>query len=84
MRYPDNIFGLWEDSETSFREFVAILNCHHPQIKLKYNLQKQKVKFLDMEVFFTLPLGGVSKNIATKVYFLPLFRRVQYQTQNEL
>ena len=51
----------------SFNEFVAILNSHQPQIKLKCNLQS--VKFLDTEVFFTPVLGGVNKRLATKVYF---------------
>lgn len=69
LRYLDDIFDLWADSETSFRVFVAVLNSHHPQIKLKCNLQKQKVEFLDTEVFFTPVLGGGSTNIATKVYF---------------
>lgn len=69
LRYLDDIFDLWADSETSFRAFVALLNSHHPQIKLKCNLQKQKVEFLDTEVFFTPVLGGGSTNIATKVYF---------------
>ena len=42
LRYLNDIFGLWADSETSLREFIAVLNSHHPQIKLKCNLQKQK------------------------------------------
>lgn len=52
LRYLDDIFGLWADTETAFKQFVEILNGHHPKIELKCNLQKQKVEFLDTQVFF--------------------------------
>lgn len=54
--------------EASFRDFVAVLNSHHPQIKLKCNLQNQQVKFLDTVVFFTPILASGNKKLATKVY----------------
>lgn len=69
LRYLDDIFGLWADTEESFVEFVSVLNSHHPQIKLKCNLQKTKVEFLDTEVFFAPVWHRDCKKLATKVYF---------------
>lgn len=52
MRYLDDIFGICIHSEEDFHQFVAILNNHHRMIKLKANLQKEKIEFLDTEVYF--------------------------------
>ena len=66
--YLDDIFGLWEKSETEFHHFIHILNSHHPRIKLKHTLHLQEVPFLDTIVFFTEARDGY-KTLATKVYF---------------
>lgn len=39
--YLDNIFGLWDGSESEFLTFLHTLNPHHPKIKLKHNLNAQ-------------------------------------------
>ena len=67
-RYLDDIFGLWDKSETDFNHFIQILNSHHPRIKLKHTLHLQQVPFLDTVVFFTDTKDG-HKALATKVYF---------------
>ena len=51
--YLDDIFGLWDKSETEFHNFIHILNSHHPRITLKHTLHLQRVPFLDTIVFFT-------------------------------
>ena len=87
LRYLDDIFGLWVGTETSFLEFFSVLNEHHPSIKLKYNLQKERVEFLDTVVFFMPSRNGLTKNLATKVYFKPtdrhaLLHRKSYHPQH--
>ena len=68
FRYLDDIFGLWDKSETEFNQFIHILNTHHPRIKLKHTLHLQQVPFLDTIVFFTETKDG-HKSLGTKVYF---------------
>lgn len=46
-----------------------MLSCYHPKIKLKHNLQKEKMEFLDTQAFFNSILGSTEKSLATKVYF---------------
>ena len=70
LRYLDDLFGVFTGSEAEFMVFFDTLNNHHPKIKLKHNLQRKEVEFLDTVVFFaerqsiTDPL-----TLATKVYF---------------
>lgn len=66
----DDLFGVWTYSEEDFVAFVNILNNHHPKIKLKHNLQKKCVEFLDTVVFF-IELYQVrqTKKLATKAFF---------------
>lgn len=68
LRYLDDIFGLWDQSEAAFIDFFNILNSHHPRIKLKYTLNLHEIPFLDTVVFFT-PAGQGQKQLSTKVYF---------------
>ena len=35
LRYLDDIFGLWDQSEAAFQDFLQTLNVHHNKIKLK-------------------------------------------------
>lgn len=51
-RYLDDIFGWWTDTKTAFHEFFNILNSHHSKIKLKFNLKRDTVEFLDTHVCF--------------------------------
>ena len=67
-RYLDDIFGLWDKSETELNHFIHILSSHHPRITLKHTLHLQQVPFLDTIVFFTEVKDGY-KTLGTKVYF---------------
>lgn len=51
LRYLDDVWGIWTGSEKEFEEFVAILNSHDPSIKLKAEINKQSIDFLDTTVF---------------------------------
>lgn len=51
LRYLDDIWGIWEGSEEEFVTFLEILNSHDPSIKLKSEINKQTIDFLDTTVF---------------------------------
>lgn len=51
VRYLDDIWGIWTGSEEEFKEFVVVLNSHDPSIRLKTELNKQSIDFLDTTVF---------------------------------
>ena len=69
LRYLDDIFGIWEGDMESFKEFLEVLNTHHPAIKITHNIQRETLEFLDTQVFFTSSLGATIKKLATKVFF---------------
>lgn len=69
LRYLDDIFGIWSGTQSDFEIFLAILNQHHPKIKLKCNLQLERVEFLDTQVFFVPIPHSSDKKLATKVFF---------------
>lgn len=70
LRYLDDIFGIWVGLEEEFKEFVNILNCHDPSIKLKTELNPTSINFLDTTIFkgpdFTSNL-----QLDIKVFFKP-------------
>lgn len=70
LRYLDDIFGLWLDTEASFFECIALLNAHHPKIRLKYNLQKRD--WSSWTPFITPVLGSNSIKLANKTNRLAL------------
>ena len=51
LRYLDDIWGIWTGSEQEFDEFVNTLNSHDPSIRLKTQINKQTIDFLDTTVF---------------------------------
>lgn len=51
LRYLDDIWGIWGGSLEEFEEFFRILNSHDPSIKLKVEIDKQAIQFLDTTVF---------------------------------
>lgn len=68
LRYLNDIFGIWPHSEEEFRQFVDILNHHHASIKVRFEIQRERLTFLDTQVFFT-PRKDSSRGLATKVHF---------------
>lgn len=68
FRYLDDIFGIWEGDMEQFLVFLDILNSHHPTITITHNIQKEKLEFLDTQVFF-IPGLEANKTLATKVFF---------------
>ncbi len=70
IRYLDDIFGVWNYSESDFKHFVSILNTHDDSIKVKYNLQLEQIEFLDMQVFIRRE-NTETWQLGTRVYFKP-------------
>lgn len=68
LRYLDDIWGIWAGSEEEFWNFVNILNCHDPSIKLKTEFHKQSIDFLDTTVFKS-PNFEEDAKIDIKVFF---------------
>jgi hypothetical protein len=70
FRYLDDIFIIWPHTREEFTEFLDILNSHHPNIKLKANIDNHSIDFLDVTIFkghrFEL-----TRKLDTKVYFKP-------------
>lgn len=51
LRYLDDIWGIWTGSREEFDEFFGILNSHDPSIKLKLEINRETIEFLDTTVF---------------------------------
>lgn len=70
LRFLDDIFGIWPHSKDEFYEFIATLNNHHASVSVKFNLQQEKVEFLDTEVYVQREVEGQGK-LGTRVFFKP-------------
>ena len=47
----DDIFLLWNGSETQLLDFVTRLNFRHPTIKFDFKCSKSSIKFLDTKIY---------------------------------
>lgn len=70
LRFLDDIFGVWQDSEVEFLTFISVLNSHHTAISVKHNFQREKIEFLDTEVYITSEINR-ERTLGTRVYFKP-------------
>ena len=70
FRYLDDIFIIWPHTREEFTEFFDILNSHHPNIKLKANIDSHSIDFLDVTIFKGDNFALTGK-LDTKVYFKP-------------
>ena len=53
LRYFDNIFFIWNESEKKLDEYLEKLNNFHPNLKFTSEKSKKSVNFLDMKVSLT-------------------------------
>ena len=51
IRFLDDIFMIWDDSEESLLNFLDKLNKFHETIKFAYNYSKANADFLDVKMF---------------------------------
>ena len=50
LRYIDDVFFVWIDSEENLKIFLDRLNNFHPSLKFTYETSREKVNFLDLSV----------------------------------
>ena len=64
-RYIDDIFGIWQHSETQLHNFLQHLNSINPHIKVTLTSSSSCIDFLDCTVFKS------NNHVATKIYSKP-------------
>lgn len=70
LRFLDDIWGIWPYSEADFEEFLVILNNHNASIKLKSNINRNSIDFLDTTTFKG-PNFQKNHILDIKVFFKP-------------
>ncbi|XP_029921600.1 altered inheritance of mitochondria protein 3-like [Myripristis murdjan] len=50
-QYLDDIWGTWEHQLEEFKEFIQLLNSHHPSITVKYEISDKQIDFLDTTTY---------------------------------
>ena len=53
LRYIDDMFFIWNESEAKLDEFLENLNNFHPYLKFTSEKSKKSVNFLDVKVSLT-------------------------------
>lgn len=68
LRYLDDIWGVWDDTQEEFQAFLAILNSYDPSITLKSETHHTHIDFLDTTVYkgSTFSITG---QLDVKVFF---------------
>ena len=51
LRFIDDIFFIWTGSKTDLENFLNELNTKHPSIKFEYEISKERISFLDTEIY---------------------------------
>lgn len=67
-RFIDDLFFVWEGTESSLHAFMCELNSNKNNIKLDYTYSKERIHFLDVNVRRT------GNSLSTTVYFKPTDR----------
>ena len=65
LRYIDDIFFIWNESEEKFDEFLDNLNNFHPNLKFTSKKSKKSVNFLDVKVSL------IDQHLETDLYCKP-------------
>ena len=51
LRFIADIFFIWTGSKTDLKKFLNELNTKHASIKFEYEISKEKISFLDTEIY---------------------------------
>ena len=51
LRFIDNIFFKWTGSKADLENFLNKLNAKHLSIKFEYEISKERISFLDTEIY---------------------------------
>lgn len=68
VRYLDDIFGLWVGSKAEFDTFIGTLNSYNSSIKLKFQIERDSIDFLDTTVYRG-PNFDRKRKLDIKVFF---------------
>ncbi len=68
FRFLDDIWGVWTHSEEEFMSFIQHLNQHQRSIKIKFELDRTQVNFLDV-VTYKGPRFSEQNQLDYRVYF---------------
>ena len=49
--FIDDIFFKWTGSRTDLKNFLNKLNAKHASIKFGYEISKERISFLDTEIY---------------------------------
>ena len=69
-RFLDDVFLLWQHGRKKLKEFLDILNSHHPSIKVVATVHEMSIDFLDLTIFKGSQFHSSGK-LDTKVFFKP-------------
>ncbi len=74
LRYVDDIFAIWDETQGDQAEFLALLNEHHEDIVLTEELKKDRsLSFLDVTV--TRPLFDSESGLQKEPLQIALYRK---------
>ena len=51
LRFIDDIFLIWTGSKTDLEKILNELNAKHPSIKFEYKISKERISFLDTNIY---------------------------------
>ena len=51
LKFIDDVFFIWTGSKTDLQNFLNELNTKYPLIKFEYEISKEKISFLDTEIY---------------------------------
>jgi len=69
LRYIDDIFLIWTDTNDSLEKFLKEINTIHPSIKFEAQKSKEEIHFLDTTVYIK------NNRLLTKLYRKPTDRQ---------
>ena len=69
----DDIFFIWKGRKTDLEKFLNKLNTKHPAIKFEYEISKERISFLDTEIY-----------IKNKKLHIKIFRKKKEYHSREL
>ena len=70
LRYIDDLFFIWTDTEQELKQFFQELNKVHRTIKFDYKFSTKEINFLDLTIY-----KDNKGTLATKVYTKPTDRQ---------
>ena len=76
--FIDDIFLIWNGTNTEFDNFLKKINECHPRIKFEYEMSQTEINFVDTTVF------KVDNKLRTKVYVKPINKVIYTVNQNIL